>query len=91
VYGNDDAGHQHVSKPADDAVRPVLAVTDKQRLNKQQHKPGSKQQPVDMLNKRYIIKRGEQPEIGFEKPQKNDAENNNKQQADIFVTSFHEA
>ena len=89
--GNNDAGNQHISKPADDAVRPVFAITDEQRLNKQQYKPGGKQQAMDMLKKGYIIKGRKQPEIGFEKPQKNDAENNNKQQTDIFVPGFHEA
>ena len=91
MYGNNDAGHQHIRTPADDSVRPVFAVTDKQRLNKQQHKPGGKQQPMHMLNKGYIGERREQPEIGFEKSQKNDAENNNKQQADVFVSGFHGA
>ena len=91
MNGNDDAGHQHISKPANDAVRPVFAIADKQRLNYQQQKPGCKQQSMDMLDKGYTMERREQPEIGFEKPQNNDSENNNKQQANIFVPGFHEA
>ena len=66
--GNDDAGHQHIGKPADDAVRPVFAIADEQRLRKQQHKPEGEHQPMDMLDGGNIVETGEQPEIGFEKP-----------------------
>jgi len=88
---NNDAGHQHIGKPANDAVRLIFAVADKQRLNEQQYKPGSEHQAMDMLDEGDIIEAREQPEIGFEKTQNNDAEYNNKQQADIFVPSFHKA
>ena len=68
MNGNDYAGHQEISKPADNAVRLILTVADKQRLNYQQQKPGGEQQTMNMLDEGNVIERREKPEIGFEKP-----------------------
>ncbi|MEO9171677.1 MAG: hypothetical protein ABI203_01240 [Mucilaginibacter sp.] len=65
--GNNNAGHQYIRKFADDAVRLVLAIPDKQRLNAQHDKPSGKQQPMDMLNGGNLIECWKKPEIGFEK------------------------